>query len=47
MSLTNFKAPSLKDKHAAQEAALKEEIVAVEAELGAVKKAKKRASKKD
>ena len=45
MSLTSAKSPSLKDKLAAQEKALKEESVAVENEIKAVKKAKKRAGK--
>ena len=45
MSLTQGRRPSLKDKLAAQEKALIHEDVAVIAELGAVRGAKKRASK--
>lgn len=47
MSLHKSKSPSLKDKLAEQEAALKEEEVAVETELKAVSKAKSRAGKDD
>lgn len=46
MSLTRFQKPTLKDKHLAEERALKEEQVAVEVELSAVMKGKKRASKR-
>ena len=46
MSLKNAKMPRLADKLEAQEADLKAEEQAVEEELSAVKKAKKRASKK-
>ena len=45
MSLTASRRPSLKDKLAAQEAALEQEAVAVEEEIVAVKKAKKRAGR--
>lgn len=45
MSLTKFRQVSLKDKLAAEEVALSKEVAMVEMELGAVKKAKKRASK--
>jgi hypothetical protein len=46
MSLNPGKRPSLKDKLDAQERALMQEKKAVEVELGAVTKAKGRASKK-
>ena len=46
-TLTEARQPSLKDKLAAQEKALVQEAVAVETEINAVKKAKKRASKKN
>lgn len=45
MSLTNSRRPNLKDKLAAQEAALRAEAIAVESEIKAVKGAKKRAGK--
>ena len=45
MSLNKFRAVSLKDKLDAQEAAIKQELVADVVELEAVVKAKKRASK--
>jgi|CXWL01.1.fsa_nt_gi hypothetical protein len=46
-TLNEARQPSLKDKLAAQEKALIKEEVAVEVELEAVKKAKKRAGKKN
>lgn len=45
MSLNKFKAVSLKDKLDAQESDLVKEVAAVESELVAVKKEKKRAGK--
>ena len=44
-TLNEARQPSLKDKLAAQEKALAQEAVAVDTEIKAVKKAKKRAGK--
>jgi len=46
-TLTDARMPRMSDKLAAQEKALKEEAVAVAEEIVAVKKAKKRAGKKN
>lgn len=45
-TLNDARKPSLKDKLAAKEAALKKEVIAVESEIQAVEVAKKRAGKK-